>query len=282
MWRRWPHLSNSASAAALILGTPKLAFTTHQGDGPPVLFIHGMLAAQVFWQWNLPAMRTVSTPVTIDLWGHDRSPSPPDETAYHPSTGFVDAFEAVREQHNVDRWMVVSHSLGTALAMHYALAKPHRVAGLVITNSRSGFALQDRAELDAETERTVKAIGKRGMAAFDRSPIHPARSRRLAPDVKSTLAEAVERHDPFGLSQLLRHTLPLSSSAYRLAELKTPTLLAWGIYEKAFDAGAKLAIERIPDLRVARLQAGHAVNLGDRDGFDNAVTGFISEMDNNK
>ena len=260
----------------------ELAFTTHHGDGPPVLFIHGMLAGQVSWRWNLAALRTVCSPVTIDLWGHDQSPSPIDETAYHPATGLVDAFEQVRIHHGVERWIVVSHSLGTALAMHYALARPQRVAGLVISNSRSGFALQDRAALDAETERTVRAVEKRGMAAFDNSPIHPGRSRRLDADVQSELVAAVNRHNPVGICQLFRHTLPRSSIAYRLDEIQPPTLLAWGIYEKAFDAGAKLAIERIPNLTVARLQTGHAVNLGDREGFDQAVINFVTQLEYNK
>ncbi|MEM7340862.1 MAG: alpha/beta hydrolase [Actinomycetota bacterium] len=251
--------------------------TTHRGTGPPTLFVHGFLAAQAYWMPNLGALADVCQPVVMDLWGHADSPSPGDPSAY-TMDGFAAAIEQIRSAAGYEEWVVVSHSLGSAVALHYALRFPERVMALVITNSQSAFATGDAANTMVAGGRTLAdRIDQQGMAAFDGHPLNPNRGSRLAPELKESLVAAFARHEPAGLASLLRHTLPEAGTVDRLGELKPPTLLTWGVQEKAFDVGAASARAGIADLRVAELAAGHAVNLHDPAGFNAAVGAFISE-----
>ncbi len=253
---------------------PELAFRAHDGDGPPVLVIHGYLTGAVYWNTNLPALRTACSPVVVDLWGHDGSPSPTDP-AHYEIDGMVATFERLRERLGHDRWFVIGHSLGAALAIHYALRHPDRVPGLVITNSNSAFA-------DAGNDRRVRAalrlaerIDGEGMAAFDGHPLNPTVSKRLPDQAKAELTAAFEKHDPAGLARMLRGTTANASTVDRVDELSMPTLLTWGVYEKRFAPAVEVARARIADLTVAELEGGHPVNLQDPEGFDRAVIEFV-------
>lgn len=253
------------------------AVTTLDGVGPPALFVHGFLAAQSYWQPNVRELAAVCRPVVMDLWGHGDSPSPA-EASHYAMDGFAAAIEQIRVAQGYEQWVVVSHSLGSAVALHYAFRHPERVTALVITNSQSAFATGDAARTMVDGgHKLADRIDANGMAAFDDHPLNPRRGSRLAPELKATLVSAFDRHNPAGLASLLRHTLPEAGAVPRLGELSTPTLLTWGIREAAFDAGAEAAKAGIANLQVAELEAGHAVNLHDPDGFNTAVGAFITE-----
>ena len=256
----------------------QLAYTVHEGQGPAALLVHGYLTGGVYWRPNLPALSTVCRPVVVDLWGHDRSPSPTDRDAYEPA-GLVAAFERLRTELGEERWYVIGHSLGAALAVQYTLAHPEAVAGLVVTNSNSAFADPDtQAKRAAGARKQADRVEAEGMAAFDGHPLNPSVSKRLPDDVRADLVAAYTRHDPAGLARMLRWTTPNAGAIERLGELRVPTLLTWGVFEKRFRSGAELAMERIEGLRVAELQGGHPVNVQDPDGFDAAVVDFLSDL----
>jgi pimeloyl-ACP methyl ester carboxylesterase len=256
---------------------PELAHTAHPGAGPAALLIHGFLASAAYWRPNLGALPAVCRPVVVELWGHGGSPSPASPDDYRPS-GLLAAFERLRRQLGVERWVVVGHSLGASLALHYALAAPGRVRALVVTNSQSAFAGGGRDEMVRQASRLADRVDAGGMGVFDDHPMHPARSRRLPAATQAELVAALAGHDPAGVAGVLRWTLPEASVADRLDQVNVPTLLTWGVHEAAFAPGAALAAERIADLRVAELDAGHAVNLTDRPGFDRAVCDFIAGL----
>ena len=254
---------------------PDLAFRAHDGDGPPALLVHGYLTGADYWNTNLPALQTVCAPIVVDLWGHGDSPSPTDPASYEPP-GVIAAFERLRGRLGHDRWFVVGHSLGAALAMHYAADHPSRIPGLVITNSNSGFAdpRTDERRVRA-AHRLADRIDAEGMAAFADHPLNPSVSKRLPPAARDELIVAFDRHDPTGLAHMLRRTTANAAAVARLHELTMPTLLTWGVYEKRFEPSVELARARIGDLVVAELEGGHPVNLHDPAGFDRAVVDFI-------
>ncbi len=246
------------------------------GDGPPALLIHGFLTGAVYWAPNLRALSSVSRPLAIDLWGHDASPSPDDADHYRPD-GLVAACERLRASLGVGEWFVIGHSLGAAIAIRYALAHPERVRALVVTNSNSAFAppeVEDRRQ--GASRRLAERVAVDGMAAFDGHPLNPRFSRRLPDDTRQRLIEAYDRHDPAGLSRVLRWTTPEIAAVDRLGDLTTPTLLTWGIHEKRFAPGAELARAAIPGLEVVELDGSHPVNVQDPAGFDAAVTAFLA------
>ena len=77
-------------------GTEHLHAVIHDGDGPVAFLTHGALGSRSSWDDNLGALKTVCRPVVIELWGHDRSPSPTDPEQYRPLS-YVAEFERLAD-----------------------------------------------------------------------------------------------------------------------------------------------------------------------------------------
>ncbi len=254
----------------------RLHAVVHEGDGPHALLLHGALGSRSYWDDNLDALKTVCRPVVIELWGHGRSPSPTDPRRYEPE-GYAEEIEQLRvELGDEDVWLV-GQSMGAALLMHYLLAYPERVLGLVITNSSSAFT---DPEVWQERNRTmVRALAEQveseGVEVLRDSWINPGRSQRISEPVRTRLAEEFSEHDPVGITGSFRVTnyaLPLGE---RLADIGVPTLLTNGIEEERFQVHLERA-RTIPALEIVDLPGSHAVNAHDPEGWNAAVVEFMS------
>lgn len=104
------------------------------GDGPDIVFIHGLAANHAFWnlQLLLPIARQYRA-TTYDLRGHGYSEMP--GSGYSSGSmvadliGLLDALE-------IDRAHLVGHSFGGVVAVHCAALHPDRVASLTVQDSR--------------------------------------------------------------------------------------------------------------------------------------------------
>ena len=252
-----------------------LHYEVHDGRGPFLLLVHGILSSRSQWALNLEAFAMVTTPVVVELWGHGRSPAPDETTAYSPE-GYIDAFEAVRTELGADRWLVCGQSLGAALTLRYALECPQRVMAQVFTNSRSALADDAwRRGVEASLPQLVSDIETRGLDAVRALRIHPHRARRLPAVVKDAIVADADALDVTALVNAFRYTVPASSVRDRVAETSVPTLLVAGRREQAFDSARLFAINTIAGLEVVDLDGGHAVNAEASAEFNTAVVDFL-------
>jgi len=198
--------------------------------------------------------------------------------AYSP-TGFVSAFEKLREELGADRWFVVGQSLGAALTLRYALDVPDRVIAHVFTNSASALSDTERQRRMASTApamaRRIEEGGAAGLAAL---PIHPARAKRMPADVHEALLEDAELLDPVAVARFVQHTAAAPSLRDRVHENRVPTLLVAGTREASFVEPTEFARANMPCLEVVELEAGHAVNIQASDEFNAAVKDFYGRL----
>ena len=258
------------------MGEVSLHCEVHEGHGPFLLLVHGVLSGRSQWRPNLAALARVARPVVIELWGHGRSPSPEDPALYEPA-GYVCLFEQIRVALGAERWFVCGQSLGGALTLRYALDHPDRFIAHVFTNSVSALA---DAEWVARTQESTPALAdmieQGGRGAIERLPIHPARATRIPEAAHRALLEDAALLDPAGVARTFRYTVPDSSRRERAAENRVPTLLVHGERETRFRSHREFAERTMPELEVVGLDAGHAVNLEAAEEFDAAVCGFLA------
>ena len=258
--------------------TKELSVVEHEGNGPHLLLVHGMLASRAQWMLNLPALSTVTTPVTVELWGHHLSPSPSEPNAYKPGT-YSRLFEEIRERLAVDRWFVGGCSLGGALTMRYSLNHPDRVIGQFLTNSSSAFA--DETTLrkwQASSAASYEGILQGGMTAIQRIPVHPRHATRLPESVKNALLKDGESHTVEGIAATMRWTSPFASVRGDLADSKVPSMLLCGSFERRFQPLRDYAALNLPNLVVHDLPTGHAVNMEAADTFNAHVVAFVQDL----
>ncbi len=253
----------------------ELCYEVHEGDGPFLLLVHGMLSSRAQWDANLEALSTVSRPVVVELLGHGRSPSPEDAAAYHPDA-VLDAFERIRHALGAERWVLCGQSFGATLTLRYALRFPERVIAQIFTNSVSALADPKRAQrIRRDSAALADAIEREGRAALERLPIHPRRAKRLPADAQQALVRDAALLDPAGIARTMRFGVPASSLHDEVAKLRVPTLLVCGERETGFERYRRYAERTMPQLEVVALDAGHAVNIEASMGFNEAVTQFI-------
>jgi len=266
------HQQSRDVAAAAMAVERHLHVEVMDGNGPPIFLMHGMLSGNVQWRSNLAALATVARPVLFELWGHGSSPTP-DSGAHYSVNAYIAEFERVRIELGAPRIILCGLSFGAGLTMRYSLMHPQTVIAQVFTNSMSALAAP--AQSSQQTQALLADIEARGIDAIAEMPVHPKFAIRVDPAIRSTLVEAAAGVNPKAVAMAIRHTLPGLSLVRELEQIKAPTLLVNGKWEKLFQPHRKIALDRIPNCRAVDLSAGHAVNLEVPESFNSAVVAFI-------
>jgi pimeloyl-ACP methyl ester carboxylesterase len=100
------------------------------GSGYPVLFIHGMPTSGRLWDGVISKLRGRFHCLAVDLPGLGESPKIP----YGPKQLAILAqqIEQIRIERGIEKWHVVGHDAGSAVAVHYAYSYQERVDHLVL------------------------------------------------------------------------------------------------------------------------------------------------------
>jgi pyruvate dehydrogenase E2 component (dihydrolipoamide acetyltransferase) len=154
--------AQSAYATAEIDGITVRYARRGEGDGVPVLFLHGFGGDLGNWLFNLDALAEAVPVIALDLPGHGQS------TPRLPGAKLGDLAEFVArflDAIGVERVHVVGHSMGGAIAARLALDRPARVASVALVNSAGLGAEIDSGYIDgfvsAASRRELKPVVER-------------------------------------------------------------------------------------------------------------------------
>ncbi|MEE8558931.1 MAG: alpha/beta fold hydrolase [Myxococcota bacterium] len=212
-------------------GTHTLALDA-SGTGPPdFVCIHGLVDTLRIWDRLSVPLAERGRVVRLDQRGHGRSTTPPGPYRREDLAGDV---RRVLDAENIERAILIGHSLGGIVAMTTALAVPDRVAGLVLLGTAShcnertaGWyeRIAGAAEADGLEGLARSIYGKDSRRRIDGDPegiAHVTRTLKslyddpLTPKLSSLLAPAlliVGEKDPMGprASEIIRDQLPLGT-----------------------------------------------------------------------
>ena len=106
-----------------------------QGDGPPVILVHGIAASLRQWDALMPQLAAAGfSAYALDLQGHGDSPKPEAAEHYHIEV-LYDQLKYWIENLGLERPAVlVGHSLGGYLSLMYALRNPEKAHALVLVD----------------------------------------------------------------------------------------------------------------------------------------------------
>ena len=112
----------------------QLFYTYRPARGPGVVFVHGLAATLAFWYLRIiPLLSQELTVVLYDLRGHGQSAMPP--TGY-TTLHMAEDLHGILEHLNLRTVHLVGHSFGGAIALHYTVLHPERIASLTLADSR--------------------------------------------------------------------------------------------------------------------------------------------------
>ena len=127
-----------------------------EGDGEPLILIHGIGAARSIWRFMVPVLREHFKVISYDLRSHGDAP------LVDPNYGLdalVDDLELVRQQCAIDRAHFAGHSLGGMIGPAYARRYPDRVLSLALLSTAAGRTPADRNKV----RQVIDAMQREGI-----------------------------------------------------------------------------------------------------------------------
>jgi len=103
-----------------------------EGDGPPIVLIHGFGAALDWWDEIAPEFAADHRVIRLDLIGHGGTEAPASGYTIERQAKLV---AAVLDKLGVDRAAVIGHSMGGEVATALAEASPEKIERLVLIDS---------------------------------------------------------------------------------------------------------------------------------------------------
>lgn len=126
-----------------------------EGDGPPVLLLHGFCESMEIWDEFVEALSTRYRVITPDLVGQGNSTSPGSEEYVVTMEMLAEGVNEVLNDLEVERCTLVGHSMGGYTSLAFAELFPHRVRGLCLFHST---AMADTEERKRDREKAIEAI----------------------------------------------------------------------------------------------------------------------------
>lgn len=134
-------MSRAANISAKTIDTERLSthiLTAGDGDGVPVLFVHGNLSTSAFWKDTIATLADTHKSVAMDLRGFgDSEPAAIDAT--RGVRDFSDDLHALITSLGFDSVHLVGWSVGGGVVMQYAIDHADRVESLTLVAPMSPF-----------------------------------------------------------------------------------------------------------------------------------------------
>jgi len=266
------------------VGDISLRYSEAGSGGRPVLLVHGFTAerGEVAGVMEPLAERGWHA-VAPDLRGHGASDAPTEAGAYSFELLAGDVV-ALADHLGWDRFALVGHSMGGAVAQLVALDHPERLSGLVLASTFHGPVPGITMELVELGRWVVRQSGMAGLA--------DAMAARRAESPESTAAfERLQEADP-GHAERSRARLVATSPDMwmalapkfvdqedrleRLAKVDVPTAVIVGELDATMLDDCRRLASAIPGASLTVIAgAGHVPQLEQPDAWWEALSGFL-------
>lgn len=199
---------------------------TDQGEGPPVVLVHGFGLTHEVWDEQLPLADEFRL-IAYDTRGCGDSIAP--ATGYSPSD-LGDELAGLLDHLGVMRAHLVGHSRGGGIIMDMALRRPERVASLVFVSSGLDGFPYSQAFLDPIRQCRTLALEQGVTAAVDAWIAGEATSwtSRSHPEVFARVEAMTRRYSGADWLDTSAYSSSGLSDMERLAEIQAPTFVLSG------------------------------------------------------
>lgn len=254
-----------------------------QGEGPPVVFVHGALVDHAQWAPQLETFAEDYTVVAYDVRGHGRTGGS-DIHPYSMSLYAAD-LRALIETLDLDAPVLVGLSNGGAIVQTYAATYPDEVAGLMLADTFADEFLGwvDRFQMKVVLPTVVYPASLVGFQRVERAMTWANELFSPGSSGDYEKVEALRADSPpisnSEFAKIVRAIGSFMDEEVEYGALTMPTLVLRGEHDPGFmRRHADRLVEVIPDADSAVVPgAGHASNLDNPEFFDEVVRDLLEE-----
>jgi pimeloyl-ACP methyl ester carboxylesterase len=260
------------------------------GEGPAILWIHGLGASWQSWLENMPEFARDHRVVAMDLPGFGYSEMPDGEISIEYYARWTCR---LLDELGIESAAVVGNSMGGFVGAELAIRAPERVQRLVVVSAAIFWQERRRAQPLLRLARLSDAMVAR---ALTRATDDIATRRRLrvwalasagfryphliSPELAHEMVRSARRTDGFLPALEALADYPLEEE---LPKISSPTLIVWGEHDQLVPArDAERLEELIPGARREVFErTGHVAMLERPERFNRLLRDFLAEDDHN-
>jgi cis-3-alkyl-4-acyloxetan-2-one decarboxylase len=228
------------------------------GAGPTIVFLHGIATSSASWNYLIPLLSQNYRCITIDLLGFGDSPKP-DWYAYTPSEHIKNINHTIKKLDLKDPFILVGHSMGSLLALHYANKYPRKVSRVIMLSPPIYFT---SGEVKRAKQAWREAIYAR---AYKYIRTHKNFTLRGAIGLKAL----VLKNNPFlitdttwnSFSKSLENSIEKQNVVNDLEQIFCPVDIFYGSIDQLLIKKNILSLGRFGNVTIHSVYSAHAVNL---------------------
>ena len=252
------------------------------GASPPVILLHGFPESHRTWRHIVPDLARDHFVLAPDQRGYAKSSKPEGVEKYTPDK-IVGDLIALADHFGIDRFTLVGHDWGGAVAWMAALQHPKRVAKLVIVNAPHPLVFQRTLFDDLEQRKSSQYIRRFRDTSIDQGMVGAGLEKFFSSTFAKVLTNAVAGEDkaayldewgnPGAMTAMLNWYRASSIVVPAMEEtperpawldapfppVTQPTLVIWGMQDKALLPSQLDLSAYVPDLTIEKVEAGHFV-----------------------
>lgn len=255
-----------------------------QGEGTPVILLHGIAASLFDWKYLLPLLTQAGfRGFAPDLWGHGESSKPDSPDEYDFDAIYAHLLSWIANLNINQPIFLIGHSLGGLLSLKYALDWPNNIQGMVLINpffqpsqlSPLLRLVQIRPELGEKALRTAPYWLIYALTGIElKSTAYDSTHTRMQ------IVEDYKRASPF----IVHIAGKLPDLTNCLPEIFTPSLVIWGENDLTLNPdGFQKLVDALPIARGYSIpRCGHQPHLGKPEILNQVVLDFLNQVINSR
>ena len=258
------------------------------GEGPPLVFVHGLSGSWQNWLLQLPEFARDHRVIAVDLPGFGASPMPREKISI---SGYGRWLDRLLEVMDIGGAAVVGNSMGGFIGLEAAIKLPEQVERLVLV-SAAGLSIE---HLRSETLLQLMHKGENFAQFVTAHVVAQAdwlvRRRRGRLALMWFVVEHPEDIDPALAAEQVKGAgkpgfLPALDALTdypireRLSEIQAPTLIVWGEKDRLVPLKDAYEFDRlIPHSRLVVYEdTGHVAMLERPEEFNAELRRFLAEQ----
>jgi len=238
-----------------------------EGDGSPVLLLHGFTGSADTWSGLMEAYKEQYSFIAVDLLGHGQTDSPEHHERYGMEAA-ADDLKVLLDFLGRKPVHLLGYSMGGRLALGFAVRYPEYVKSLILESSSPGLKTIEEQDVrimhDAALAGRILDIGvERFTDEWSRLPLF-ASQERLPQEAKERVRAERLAQKAIGLAGSLKGmgTGSQPSLWEDLASLQIPVLVLAGEFDLKFVRIAKQMADTLPNHEMHIFEdAGHAIHV---------------------
>ncbi len=219
------------------------------GEGPPLVFVHGLSGAWQNWLEQIPELARSHRVIAVDLPGFGGSPMPPWDISIPAYGSFLRDF---CERLGVTSCSLIGNSMGGFIATEVAISDPERVEKLVLVSAAGitfARARREPAEVLARVGRAAAPLALRfQMSGFKRPRLRQRSFQGVFFDPNALRREMLCENIVPALQSPGYYDAMTTLVGYdirdRLEEIEVPTLIVWGRNDRVVPVPAAFSYQR--------------------------------------